>query len=132
MALRNAGHGFWPELDIRAVDAILPKYRYSAFIAGASDLGARLRTQGLDTVLIAGTLTTVCCESSARDAIVLNFRTVMVADANAAMTGAEHNASLTDFYLSFGDIFDTAEIEVDLVSLTPFRTPRAGRNIHER
>lgn len=34
----SAGHAFWPELDIRAGDAIVPKYRYSAFIAGASDL----------------------------------------------------------------------------------------------
>ncbi|GGJ27047.1 isochorismatase family protein [Neoroseomonas lacus] len=119
----SPGHAFWPELDIRDGDAIVPKHRYSAFIAGASDLEARLRAQGIDTVLIAGTLTNVCCESSARDAMMLNFRTVMVADANAAMTDAEHNASLINFYLSFGDVLDTAEIEAGLVPQAPTRAP---------
>ena len=32
----------------------------------------------------AGTVTNVCCESSARDASTLGYRVVMVADANAA------------------------------------------------
>ena len=96
---------------------------YSAFIAGASDLEARLRAQGIDTVLIAGTLTNVCCESSARDAMMLNFRTVMVTDANAAMTDAEHNASLINFYLSFGDVLGTAEIEAGLVPAASSRAP---------
>lgn len=105
------GHEFWPELDIRDGDAIVPKYRYSAFIAGASDLEAQLRAGGYDTVLIAGTLTNVCCESSARDAMMLNFRTIMVSDANAALTDAEHNASLISFYAFFGDVMTSAEVE---------------------
>ena len=40
--------------------------------------------QGCDTVLIVGTMTNVCCESSARDAMMMNFHTIMVSDANAA------------------------------------------------
>lgn len=108
------GHAFWPGLDIQLADTIVPKYRYSAFIPGASDLEAQLRARGLDTLLIAGTLTNVCCESSARDAMMLNFRTVMLADANAAMTDAEHNASLINFYLAFGDVQTVAEAEAAL------------------
>lgn len=108
------GHAFWPDLDIRAGDAIVPKFRYSCFIRGASDLEERLRGRGIDTVLIAGTLTNVCCESTARDAMMLNFRTIMVADANAAMTDAEHNASLIAFYLYFGDVQTAAEVEAAL------------------
>ncbi|PZW50918.1 nicotinamidase-related amidase [Humitalea rosea] len=111
------GHEFWPDLDIREEDTIVAKFRYSAFIAGASDIEARLRARGLDTVLIAGTLTNVCCESSARDAMMLNFRTIMVSDANAAMTDAEHNASLINFYLSFGDVLTVAEVEAGLTSI---------------
>jgi ureidoacrylate peracid hydrolase len=49
----------------------------------------------------------VCCESTARDAMMLNFRTIMVTDGNAAMTDEDHNASLIAFYLSFGDIMST-------------------------
>ena len=83
------------------------KYRFSAFVQGASDLPQRLRAQGYDTVLITGTVTNVCCESSARDAMMLNFKTIMVSDANAARTDEEHNATLGSFYAIFGDVMDT-------------------------
>jgi Isochorismatase family len=54
-----------------------------------------------------GTVTNVCCESTARDAMMLNFRTIMVSDGNAAANAEEHNASLIAFYLTFGDVMDT-------------------------
>jgi ureidoacrylate peracid hydrolase len=58
-------------------------------------------------VLITGTVTNVCCESSARDAMMTNCRTIMVSDANAAMSMEEHTASLAAFYAIFGDVMDT-------------------------
>ncbi len=103
----SAGHALWPALDVRAEDEVVRKYRFSAFLPGASDLPARLRARGFDTVLITGTLTNVCCESSARDAMMNNFRVVMVSDGNAAMTREEHDASLVALYLSFTDLMDT-------------------------
>jgi ureidoacrylate peracid hydrolase len=66
-----------------------------------------LRQRGLDTLLIAGTVTNVCCESTARDAMMLNFKTVMITDGNAANTDEDHNAALSNFYLTFGDIMST-------------------------
>jgi len=46
----------------------------------------------------------VCCESSARDAAVLDFKTFMVSDANAALTDEEHMATLVNFIQNpFGD-----------------------------
>ena len=39
--------------------------------------------------------------------MMLNFRTIMVTDGNAAMTDEDHNASLCAFYLTFGDIMST-------------------------
>jgi ureidoacrylate peracid hydrolase len=101
------GHDLWPDLDVRSEDEIVKKYRYSAFLPGTSDLPDRLRERGFDTVLITGTVTNVCCESSARDANMTNFRTIMVSDGNAANTQAEHDASLTAFYNVFGDVMDT-------------------------
>ena len=101
------GHELWPELDVRPEDEIVKKYRYSAFLPGTSDLADRLRARGFDTVLITGTVTNVCCESSARDANMMNFRTIMVSDGNAALSQAEHDASLTAFYNTFGDVMDT-------------------------
>jgi nicotinamidase-related amidase len=107
MSENTKGHELWPALDVRPEDEIVKKYRFSAFLPGASPLPDRLRARGFDTVLITGTVTNVCCESSARDAMMTNFRVVMVSDGNAALTKAEHEASLTAFYLTFGDVMDT-------------------------
>jgi len=101
------GHELWPDLDVRPEDEIVRKYRYSAFLPGTTDLPERLRARGFDSVLITGTVTNVCCESSARDANMTNFRTVMVSDGNAALSQVEHEASLTAFYNTFGDVMDT-------------------------
>ena len=101
------GHELWPDLDVRPEDEIVRKYRYSAFLPGTTDLPERLRARGFDSVLITGTVTNVCCESSARDANMTNFRTVMVSDGNAALSQVEHEASLTAFYNTFSDVMDT-------------------------
>ena len=101
------GHELWPDLDVRPEDETVLKYRYSGFLPGTSDLADRLRARGFDTLLITGTVTNVCCESSARDASMLNFRTIMVSDGNAALTQAQHEASLSAFYNTFGDVMDT-------------------------
>ncbi len=107
MSEGTKGHELWPTLDVQPEDEIVRKYRYSAFLPGASDLPDRLRARGFDTVLITGTVTNVCCESSARDAMMTNFRTVMISDGNAANTPEEHNATLIAFWLTFGDVMDT-------------------------
>jgi ureidoacrylate peracid hydrolase len=103
----SKGHELWATLDVRPDDLIVEKDRFSAFIQGSSNLADVLRNRGVDTILITGTVTNVCCESTARDAMMLNFKTVMVTDGNAAMTDEDHNASLCAFYLTFGDIMST-------------------------
>ncbi len=103
----SKGHQLWDGLDVRPGDPIVEKNRFSAFIQGSSNLADVLRARGLDTVLITGTVTNTCCESTARDAMMLNFKTVMVTDGNAAANDEEHNASLRAFYLQFGDIMST-------------------------
>jgi ureidoacrylate peracid hydrolase len=103
----SKGHSLWAGLDVKPQDEIADKYRFSGFMPGTSDLPDRLRARGFDTVLITGTVTNVCCESSARDAMMTNFRTIMVSNGNAAMSQAEHDASLTAFYNVFGDVMDT-------------------------
>ena len=100
----HEGHELWPMLDVKTEDAQMVKKRYSAFIQGSSDIAAFLNVRAIDSVLIAGTATNICCESSARDAMMLNFRTVMVSDALAAYSDAEHAAALMNFYSVFGDV----------------------------
>lgn len=97
-------HALWPELVIAPDDIIVPKYRFSAFLPGASTLPAVLRGRGVDTILIAGCMTNMCCDSSARDAIMTDFRTIMISDCNAARTDAEHLSALGSFLTGFGDV----------------------------
>jgi len=109
LAEGSMGHDFWSELDIRPQDLIVTKLRYSAFIQGSSDLAGQLCARGLDTVLVTGCVTNVCCESTARDAMMLNFKTIMISDGNAAANDQEHANSLIAFYLNFGDVLTTGE-----------------------
>ncbi len=107
LTANSKGHELWAGLEVRPQDLIVEKKRFSAFIQGSSNLAEVLRARGLDTILVTGTVTGVCCESTARDAMMLNFKTIMVSDGNAAMTDEEHNASLAAFYLAFGDVMST-------------------------
>jgi len=104
------GFAFWPELAIERADAQIVKKRFSAFIQGSSTIVRHLHEREIDTVLVAGTATNVCCESSARDAMMLNFKTIMIADALATYSDEEHNASLSEFYSIFGDVQCVSEV----------------------
>jgi ureidoacrylate peracid hydrolase len=107
LTANSKGHELWATLEVGPDDLMVEKTRFSAFIQGSSNLAEVLRNRGLDTVLVTGTVTNVCCESTARDAMMLNFKTIMVTDGNAAMTDEDHSASLCAFYLTFGDIMST-------------------------
>jgi ureidoacrylate peracid hydrolase len=107
LSRENKGYEIFPDLKIEKSDLIVEKNRYSAFIQGSSNIEEALRSRGLDTVLITGTVTNVCCETTARDAMMRNFKTVMITDGNAANTDDDHNAALNNFYLTFGDIMST-------------------------
>ncbi len=119
------GYALWPELEVLPQDLHVDKTRFSAFLQGSSNLEAVLRERGIDTVLVTGTVTNVCCESTARDAMMCNFRTIMVTDANAAVTDEEHNAALTAFYFMFGDIMST-DMLIDLLPRNALRMRSAA------
>ena len=108
------GHSLWPGLEVLPQDIKVKKNRFGAFVPGSSDLHAVLQARGIDTVIITGTATNVCCESTARDAMMLNFKVVMVSDATAARSDAIHNASLAGFYLNFGDVQTVDEVVASL------------------
>jgi ureidoacrylate peracid hydrolase len=86
------------------------KTRFSPFVKGASDLDDRLAELGIDTVIVTGTVTNTCCESTARDAMMLNYRTIFVSDGNAARTDEEHNATLGNMVQTFADVMSTDEV----------------------
>jgi nicotinamidase-related amidase len=102
-----AGHQLHDAVELHPSDLVLNKYRYSAFIQGSSDIDPYLAARGIETLIIAGTLTNVCCESSTRDAYMLGYRVLFASDATAAVTDIEHNASLMNVRLNFADVKST-------------------------
>lgn len=100
----------WSELKTAPSDVTILKNRYSAFIPGSSNVERVLRGMGVDTVLIAGTKTNVCCESSARDAMMLDFKVVLVEDCCAALSDDEHRAALENVIQQFGDVMTADEV----------------------
>jgi ureidoacrylate peracid hydrolase len=111
----HTGHEFHTDLDIQPGDEIVYKSRFSPFIQGASNLHAILQAKGIENLIVAGTATNMCCESAARDAMMLDYRVVMVSDANGARYDDDHMAGLTSFYQSFGDVRTTDEVINDLL-----------------
>jgi ureidoacrylate peracid hydrolase len=96
--------GLWPELKVEASDLRIAKNRYSALIGKSSNLEKTLRERGIDTLLIAGTKTNVCCECTARDAMMLDFKVVMLSDCTAALSDDEQRATLENMIQQFGDV----------------------------
>ena len=91
-------------------DVIAVKSGASAFFPGKCDLKDQLDTRGIDTVLIAGAVTNICCESSARDAAELEYKVIMVSDALSGQAHGLHEATLATFYRIFGDVRPSDEI----------------------
>ena len=109
LAEDSEGFRLFPELDSQPSDLFARKIMYSAFINGSSDLHEQLGRRGIESLLVAGTATNVCCESTARDAMMLDYRVVMLSDANSAFTQEEHATSLDNFALFFGDVMSVDE-----------------------
>ena len=66
------------DLDVRDGDIILEKPRYGAF--HGTDLELILHGRGIDSVIVTGITTSVCCETTAREANARDFRVFFPSD----------------------------------------------------
>lgn len=106
----GGGTRLWAGLQTAIDDVRATKSGASAFFPGKCDLKAQLDARGIDTVLIAGLVTNICCESSARDAAELEYKVILVSDALSGHAHGLHEATLATFYRIFGDVRPSAEI----------------------
>ena len=81
------------------------KHKFDAFFE--TDLDAILRFHRADTVIITGTATNACCESTARSAFMRDYKVVFPSDANATFDEAMHRATLVNIDLLFGRVLTT-------------------------
>jgi len=111
-ALAEGGFGqaLHRDVDRAPADIVLPKFRFSAFMRNPYDLAVTLRDRGIDTVIIAGTATNICCESTARDAMMRDFRVFMPHDTVTAPDREAHLAGVRSIMQVFADVRPSADI----------------------
>ena len=106
----NPGSAIYSEMRVASSDYIVSKNRYSCFVPGSSSLERLLRSLQRDTIIICGTRSNVCCESTTRDAMMLDFKVLFVSDGTSAMSDYEHQATLDTLAQSFADVITTEEV----------------------
>lgn len=110
MLAGTRSHALHAGMAIDPSDLVIDKYRYSAFLCPARALALALEERRIEMLVIAGTLTNVCCESAARDGNMLGYQVIVASDATAAVTDTEHNAALMNLRLNFADVRSSAEL----------------------
>ena len=108
----TAGQQIIAELTPAPGDISLVKRRFSAFYQTDLEIilrNIRGRERPVDTVIICGTVTNVCCESTARDAYFRDYKVVFGTDVCSANTPQAHAATLENMKL-FGRTLDCAGI----------------------
>jgi ureidoacrylate peracid hydrolase len=103
-------HPLHADADVKAQDWVLDKYRFNAFAHSGDDLDGKLRSRGVDSVVVAGTATNICCESTIREAMTRDFRTFMPHDLVAAPTQDGHTAGLRNVMQAFADVRATRDL----------------------
>ena len=91
-------------------DRIISKRRFSAFYQ--TDLEMILRNTGkppVDTLIICGTVTNICCESTARDAFFRDYKVVFGSDICSTDDEEAHRATLKNMEI-FGRTMDCENI----------------------
>ncbi|MDB5966809.1 MAG: cysteine hydrolase [Polaromonas sp.] len=114
LAPGSRGHALHAALDVQPQDPCVEKICFSAMVQGSSSLKALLDRHGIETLLIGGTATNVCCDSTGRDAMMQNYRAIMVDDALSAFTDVEHAWALQNWMLFFGDVLSIDEVTARL------------------
>lgn len=104
------GNALWHAMEKAPGDLTVRKARFSAFIQGSSDLDAILRGRGIDTVIVTGTTTNTCCQTTALDAMMLDYKVIFVSDGTATRNEEQHLATLANILNVFGDVRPTVEV----------------------
>jgi ureidoacrylate peracid hydrolase len=88
------------------------KHKYDAFFE--TDLDAILRNGGVETVIITGTATNICCDTTARSAFCRDYQVAFLGDATASFDDDMHEATLKTMELLFGRVMTTDEVLAEM------------------
>jgi isochorismate hydrolase len=105
---------FIPEMKIESKDLVLQKKRYSAFFE--TDLEKFLRSEGIKDLIISGVMTNLCCETTARDAFMRDYRVFFLIDGTATGKEDHHLATLKNLGYGFAYLMTCDELIQNLKS----------------
>ena len=89
-------------LNVSDADIIIDKLRYSVF--HGTGFHEILKSQMIEELIITGVMTNCCCETTARDAFVRDYRVFFVSNATATVNDELHVASLKNLAFGFAYI----------------------------
>ncbi len=95
--------------DPDPADWIIDKPRYSAFLG--TDLDVLLASNRIDSLIVAGVTTSMCVETTVRDAAQRDIRVFVPREAVADFDPARHEASLSAIAFGFGRVVAQADLE---------------------
>jgi ureidoacrylate peracid hydrolase len=104
-----------PELGHDPSDVVVTKTRFSGF--WGSNLADVLRGRGIETLIFAGGTTTVCVESTVRDAVFLEFNALVLSDCTRDISPELHESALARIDLFFGWVCDSTDLAAALQTL---------------
>ena len=107
-----------PQLTPRSGDIVVAKRRYSGFYE--TNLDSILRARSIRQLIVTGCTTSICVESTVRDAMFRDYQCVVLEDCTAepigaAMARTNHEASLLNIELLFGWVSDSRRLLEALV-----------------
>lgn len=94
-------------LSPRTDEPVIVKKYPSAFFG--TDLDARLKADGVDTLVICGCTTSVCVRASTIDAMALGYRPLLAAEAIGEMNPNLHAIHLTEMNARYADVVSVAD-----------------------
>lgn len=89
-------------------DIVLKKMRYDAFLGTPLEL--ILKSNNIQNVIITGTMTNICCESTARTAMMKNFNVYFCSDLTCTTDKMLHENTLRNIASHFGNVVRSEEI----------------------
>jgi len=103
-------------------DVFVKKYPSAFFNTGFDE---KLKSAGVDTLVIAGCTTSVCVRATALDAMQYGYRALVVSEAVGDFNLALHTLHLQDIGSRYADVMEVADVARYLLAPAPSHTPRS-------
>ena len=102
-----------PDLTPKPGDLVVGKHRFNAFHGTALD--SILRGRGIETLVFVGATTSICVESTLRDAMFRDYFCIILEDCTAEPIAHEasrsnHDATILNIEVLFGWVADSAKL----------------------